>query len=237
LATVFTPPELVEERVFMVVPPIASEWAKSTGIPTPPESYDVIAMPSIKESAQIKEPQMFKNVRGEIEILGTAGGSDFISYRVQAGQGLNPQQWIQISDDITNPVENGILTTWDTKGLNGLFAVQLIVLRENRRVDTNTIQITVDNQAPEVSILYPEDREIFAYKFNEFMTLQAEASDNIGIRNIIFYVDDRELIQQTQSPYAVPWRITPGEHLFRIEAIDLAGNTSEASIVFSITEE
>jgi hypothetical protein len=194
-------------------------------------------MPAIKETVQIKEPQMFKNVSGEIEIWGTASGDDFISYRLQAGQGLNPQEWIQINEDITTPVENGLLATWDTSGLNGLYAVQMIVVRNNRRVDTNTIQITVDNQKPEVFIPYPEDNQQFIYKSNDFITLQAEAKDNIGLAAVVFYMDDRELIRQGQPPYAIPWRVSLGEHTLRVEAIDLAGNTSEANISFNVVEK
>jgi membrane carboxypeptidase/penicillin-binding protein PbpC len=236
LATVFTPPELIEERVFVLAPPIARDWAESVGIPTPPESYDVISMPATKETAQIKEPQMFMNVRKEIEIWGTASGDDFISYRLQAGQGLNPQVWVQISEDISTPVENGLLATWDTSDLNGLYAVQMIVLRDNRRVDTNTIQVTVDNQKPEVSIPYPEENQQFTYKLNDFITLQAVASDNIGIQSVVFYMDNQELIQQMQPPYAVPWRMNRGEHTLRVEVIDLAGNRSETSTVFNVVE-
>jgi hypothetical protein len=36
LATVFTPPELVETRTYMVVPPQARQWAQTAGIDTPP---------------------------------------------------------------------------------------------------------------------------------------------------------------------------------------------------------
>jgi hypothetical protein len=34
IATIFTPAELIEEKVFMVVPPDAIDWAKSAGLPT-----------------------------------------------------------------------------------------------------------------------------------------------------------------------------------------------------------
>lgn len=179
---------------------------------------------------------MFSNVSGEIEIIGTASGDDFISYRLQAGQGLNPQAWIQISEDIATPVENGVLATWDTREFNGLFAVQMIVLRENRQVDTTTIQVTVDNLPPEVSIPYPENGQIFPYDFGQYITLQAEASDNIGLEAVVFYINNREVIRQSQPPFAVPWRMASGDHTLLVEAIDLAGNTSETSIDFSIEE-
>jgi membrane peptidoglycan carboxypeptidase len=236
LATVFTPPELVEERVYMQIPPIASQWARENNIPLPPESYDVIAMPPVNAEAKIAEPEMFANVSGEIEIRGTASGDDFISYRLQAGQGLNPQAWIQISTDSTTPVEDGLLANWDTSELNGLFAIQMIVLRENRQVDSTTIQVTIDNLSPEVSIPYPENGQVFKHEFGQYITFQAEASDNIGLKSVVFYVGDRELLRQSQPPYAVPWRSSPGEYTLRVEAIDLAGNISEASINFSVEE-
>lgn len=218
----------------MLIPPVASEWAATAGVPLPPKSYDVIAMPPVKENAQILEPQMFSNVSSEVEIIGTANGDDFISYRLQAGQGVNPRAWIQISEDISTPVTNGLLATWDTSEFNGLFAIQMIVLRENRRVDSTTIQVTVDNLPPEISIPYPENDQIFQYQFGAYITLQATASDNIGLEAVVFYIDNHEVIRQSQAPYAVPWRMTLGEHTLRVEAIDLAGNSSEASIDFIV---
>jgi hypothetical protein len=236
LATVFTPPELMEERVFMLIPPRAGQWAEGAGVPIPPESYDVISMPPVIENAKITQPEMFRNVSGEIDIVGTASGSDFLSYRLQAGQGLNPQAWVQISEDQTTPVENGVLATWDTSEFNGLYAIQMIVLRENRRVDTTTTQITVDNQPPEVSIPYPENEGQFKYEFGKHITLQANASDNIGLEAVAFYIDDHELVRQPQPPYAVPWRLTAGEHILRVTAIDFAGNISQTSVKFIVDE-
>jgi membrane carboxypeptidase/penicillin-binding protein len=236
MATVFTPPELMDERVYMLVPPVASQWAEQAGVPIPPESFDVISMPPVIEYAQITHPQMFMNVKGEIEIRGTASGDDFQSFRLQAGQGINPRVWIQISEDLSTPVENGILATWDTHEYNGLFAIQMIVLRDGRKVDTATIQITVDNQPPEVSIPYPGVDQEFQYNFGEYITLQANASDNIGLQTVTFYVDDKEVTNQTQPPYAVPWRLNAGQHTLRVEATDLAGNSSQTSTNFIVND-
>ena len=73
-------------------------------------------------------------------------------------------------------------------------------------------------------------------KNSEYITLLADASDNIGLGEVIFYVDDHELIRHSQPPFAVPWRVTRGEHNLRVEAIDLAGNVSEASVSFIVNE-
>jgi membrane carboxypeptidase/penicillin-binding protein PbpC len=144
LATVFTPPQLVEKRVYLIVPPEAREWAVSAGIPVPPDSYDAIQPPPRDPNVNISSPELFASVQGRVQIIGTASGADFVSYRVQVGRGLNPQEWIQIGEEASAPVENDLLAEWDTTGLNGLYAVQLIVIRSDQRVETAVIQVTID---------------------------------------------------------------------------------------------
>jgi len=59
------------------------------------------------------------------------------------GKGLNPQEWIQLGGDVITPVERGLLAEWNTKGLSGLYAVQLLVVRQDQVVDTAVIQVTI----------------------------------------------------------------------------------------------
>ena len=143
LATVFTPPELVERRVFMVVPGEAREWAASAGLPVPPEAYDAIQVHAPNPNVNITAPALFADVNGKIQILGTADGQGFQYYRIQVGQGLNPREWIQIGGDVTAPVTNDLLAEWDTSGLSGLYAIQLIVVYEDQRVEIAITQVTV----------------------------------------------------------------------------------------------
>ncbi len=143
LATVFTPPELVDTRVYMLVPEEAREWALSAGMDIPPTSYDAIQAPPVNPSANITAPQLFAEVDGKVLILGAASGADFMYYRVQVGKGLNPQEWIQLGEDNFAPVDGGLLAEWDTTGLSGLYAVQLIVVRTDQVVDTAVIQVTI----------------------------------------------------------------------------------------------
>lgn len=234
LATVFTPPELIEEQIFMLVPPEANQWAHQVGLATPPETYDVIYSPNPSPEAQITSPQIFANLKGEVQIEGSAFGEGFISYRVQVGKGLNPQNWLAISDDITQPVINDTLTSWDTSALNGLYAIQLIVVREKQKVDTTTIQVTIDNLPPEISINYPEADQIFDYQPETAITFQLQASDNLGVAKIEYFLDDQLIEQQTQPPFAFPWEQTLGEHTLSIKVIDLAGNQTYQSITFQV---
>lgn len=143
LATVFTSPELIETRTFMIVPENARDWARSAGLEIPPVSYDAIQSPTFNPDANITSPELFADVNDVVKIIGTASGEDFAYYRIQVGKGLNPQEWIQLGDDVTTPVESGVLVDWDTKGLSGLYALQLQVVRSDQRIDTAVIQVTI----------------------------------------------------------------------------------------------
>ena len=143
LATVFTLPQLIEERVYFVVPSDARSWAESAGLEIPPTTYDVIQSPQLNADVNIAAPELFAEVDGEVRIRGTAAGEDFVSYRVLAGQGLNPQEWIQIAEG-NEPVMDGLLAEWNTNDLRGLYAIQLQVVRNDQRVDTAIIQVTVN---------------------------------------------------------------------------------------------
>ena len=142
LATVFTLPQLIEERVYLVVPSDARAWAESAGVAIPPSSYDVIQAPPTNPDVNITFPELFAEVGGVVQVNGTAAGADFASYRVLIGQGLNPQEWIQIGEG-NAPVTNGLLAEWNTEGLSGLYAVQLQVVRSDQRVDSAVVQVTV----------------------------------------------------------------------------------------------
>jgi membrane peptidoglycan carboxypeptidase len=145
LATVFTPPQFVEKKVFMIVPPEAQSWAQAAGIPTPPSSYDAIQPPPLKPDVNIRAPKLFADVSRVVQIVGTASGPDFDHYRLQAGKGFNPQEWIQIGQESSVPVEDGVLAEWDTSGLDGLYALQLVVVHSDQRVETAVIQVNIIN--------------------------------------------------------------------------------------------
>jgi membrane peptidoglycan carboxypeptidase len=143
LATVFTPPDLVDERVFMVVPAEARDWAAASGIPVPPEAYDAIQPGTLNPNVNISAPAMFAEVSGRVQIVGTAAGEGLQYYRIQVGQGLNPRAWQQIGGDMTTPVTNGILLEWDAGGLSGLYAIQLVAVYADQRVETAVMQVMV----------------------------------------------------------------------------------------------
>jgi membrane peptidoglycan carboxypeptidase len=143
LATVYTPVQLVENRVFMVLPPEAQAWAKAANVPVAPSSYDAIQAEPINPDVRITSPEAFSRVQGHVQISGTASGLDFVRYRVLVGQGINPQEWMTVGEESRQPVEDGLLARWDTEGLSGLYAVELQVIRSDQRVETAIVQVTV----------------------------------------------------------------------------------------------
>lgn len=235
LATVFTPPEMVESRVFLIFPPEAADWARQAGLATPPDAYDVIpdSIP-YSSSARIISPSMFAYVSGEVPIIGDAGGEGFELYRLQTGKGLNPKEWFQIGSDQSAPVEGDQLGLWDTQGLNGLYALQLIVVNEDTRIESAVVQVTVDNQPPEVRIDYPSSGQVFEADTTRIL-FRASAQDDLALQSVHFYIDGKRLATLAFEPYIFSWVSTPGEHILKVIAQDQAGNSNETSLEFVIS--
>ena len=92
----------------------------------------------------IASPALFAEVSGDVKITGTAAGEDFVSYRILVGQGLNPREWIQVAEG-NAPVDGNLLAGWNTRGLSGLYAIQLQVVRSDQKVDAAIIQVTISD--------------------------------------------------------------------------------------------
>jgi membrane carboxypeptidase/penicillin-binding protein PbpC len=234
LATVFTPPQLVEQRVYMAFPPEARDWAEANGFSTPPDSYDAIQPIASNPDVYISTPSMFADVGGEIEITGTATGENLDYFRVLVGQGLNPQNWMQLGQDSKSLVLDGTLANWDTSELNGLYAVQLQAVRADQRVDTAVIQVTVDNNPPEVSLTFPQEGDTFDLASDRQITFQAQAGDNLSLAVVEFYIDGEMVGSLEDAPFALAWNARRGERQLRVVARDRAGNESDTEIRFVV---
>ena len=235
LATVFTPTELVEQHVYLVVPEWAEPWAEQAGLLVPPQGYDPIYLAEQgSTSVSLTSPAMFAHVRGQVELRGSAAGPNFDYYRLQVGQGLNPTRWLLVGEDEQQPVTNGRLGVWDTRGLQGLYVVQLSVVRTDSRVDSIVLQVTVDNSPPTVTIMDPSAAEQFQGQVGENILLQAAGMDDLVLERLEFYLDGELFLTLWQPPYAAIWPSTPGEHTFLVRAYDLAGNHSEQELQFSV---
>jgi membrane peptidoglycan carboxypeptidase len=235
LATIFTPSHLVDKKIFLVVPPQAKAWALAAGLPIPPDTYDAISPPvAVSNDANFSQPQMSTHVNGKVDFYGNATGEDFSYYQLQVGQGLDPQRWLQIGEDVHQPVQDGFLGSWNTTGLEGDYIVELLVVRQDLRFERAILQVSVDNSSPQVHILAPLDNDRLDLHAGEMLVVQADVSDDQGLQRVEFYIDGDLVSTLYEPPMVSLWPAAPGNHTVRVRAYDWAGNKTEAEIKFTI---
>ncbi|MBN1177723.1 MAG: transglycosylase domain-containing protein [Anaerolineae bacterium] len=245
LCTVFTPPELCEERVYHVYPAEAGDWLASLPEdrrpPTPPTEYDTIYGPGTTNAeVSIIYPAPYSYVAGGvITVTGNARGGDFNFYRLSFGEGLNPTQWLQIGPDHGNQVDNNLLEYWDLTGLDGLYSLQLSVVDHNQGVRQVTVQVTVDSEPPEIDLSYPVNNSAYVYGQDEWVNINADVFDNYSIGRVEFFRNNEPEPFAVRSvlPYNVNWPIAGlGQQRFRAVVYDAAGNHTESETVTVFVE-
>ncbi len=235
LATIFTPPDLIDERAYISIPSEAKKWANNSRLEIPPETYDNIPLqPTRWTNTKIVTPEMVSSIRGEISITGKADGPGFSFYRLQYGKGANPGEWYQIREDSDTPVSNGILGKWDTTRLSGLFALQLLVVRDDQSAERATVLVSVDNQPPTVTIKSPFNGEVIVSKKRPKIVLQVAVDDDLGVDYVVIKMDGKDFTELTQPPYSISWKTSPGKHTMIVIATDGAGNTNQAEVEFKV---
>ena len=231
LATLFTPLDQVQERVYLVLPPEAEAWAQESGVERPPQEYDPLTPPAGADpSVRLSSPEAFAILGGRAVIRGAAAPADFLYYRLQFGEGLNPGRWVQIGTDERRIQPGGALGTWDTAGLNGLYTLQLIVVLSDGQIRTAALPLTLDNEPPQPRWLSPSEGELVR---SAPLQLQAAAQDSVGIDRVEFFVNGARIGSAAESPYTLSWVPTggPGEVLLSVRAYDLAGNWADSEVV------
>lgn len=92
----------------------------------------------------------------------------------------------------------------------------------------------VDTTPPAVSITSPTNGSSLA---RGAITINANATDNIGVVRVELYVDGKYLANDTSAPYSLVWnakRATLGQHTITMKAFDAAGNSSSNSITITL---
>ena len=241
LATPYTPPQDVEEKVFVVFPPEAADWVREEKIPQPPTEYSDRSGPrSSADDVAIISPAPYQYVGGKVAIQGNARGQNFKAYHLEFGAGLQPQSFQRMGPDHGNQVTNGLLETWDTAGLEGVYTLQLSVVQNNGNTRQVPVPVFVDNVTPTIKITYPYTDDVFIAVTegdNDKIRIQAEATDNAAMGKVEFYMDGNLLGESSVPPYNILWPIvlTPTitadgwqmittTHILTATAFDAAGN-------------
>jgi len=256
LATPYTPPQDIEERVFEIYPPEAADWLQEAQIPQPPSAYSERGAPGVagvgSGDVGLVSPTAFSYVRGIVPIIGNARSQNFKLYKLEFGQGLGPTSWMQIGPEHYNQVSNGWLENWDTTGFNGVYTLQLSVVAHSGHWQQASLPVTVDNISPTVKITYPITKEVFYYdKDNpDKLRIQAEATDNAAMGRVEFYLDGQALMTSTVPPYNMLWPIVmtttitdtkiivTETHTIYAIAYDAAGNQQKSEeVVIQVATE
>lgn len=234
LATLYTPPELVETRFYRIYPEEAADWVRENEIEQPPTEYDTISgAVGTSGPVALLSPEPFAFIEGQVAVTGTARLDNFSHYRLAYFPGLEPTDMQVIVDSISEERSDAILGTWDVTELNGLYTLLLTVFREDGTFEEVSVPVTVDNTAPTAEILFPlPDQSIFTDE--EWVVIQALAEDDVSLARVEFYVDGAGVpfAISTVPPYTEKWTIHgTGCHTFRVVAVDAAGNETPAEPV------
>jgi len=98
--------------------------------------------------------------------------------------------------------------------------------------DNIIIHVPQDEQNPVVNITSPSEGARF--KHNEVVNIEAEASDDVGIKEVRIYLDDQLLATLTQAPYTASYTVPPLEEekpsVVKVEVEDLSTKVSEDTV-------
>lgn len=240
LATIFTPPELVEHKVYKVLPPEAEDWINS--LPedrqaefVPPSEYDDIGPNRTNAEVSITAPAPYAYISNIVPIMGNARGGNFAMFRFFFGKGLNPTEWMQVGPDHGNQVENNLLENFDTTGLENVpYTLQLQVIGHDQQVRQATVQVTVDNEPPKADLTYPPTGSKYEYGFDEWVNINAEVRDNYAIDRVEFYKNNEAEPFKVRNiaPFNINWTLGgPGTYQFHVVVYDAAGNETKTESV------
>jgi hypothetical protein len=126
--------------------------------------------------------------------------------------------------------------SWDTTALSTGSTVTLTTraydLAGNVSVSASRT-VTVDHTAPTVAITSPANGTSFSF-LTFSTTLQASASDNRGVTQVVFYDGASVIGTDTTAPYSVSWSlggVPKGTHTLTARAYDAAGNVTTSAPV------
>ena len=149
LATIFTPPHLIERRTYIDYPPEAAAWAKDAGIEPAPTEYDTIRhIPTRAGGAElVVEP--WSVINGQWSVAGSAGGEGFSYFRLAWFPSLMPEAMQTLVERGESPAEAAELAVWDTTLVDdGLYTLLLTVVHEDGTFDEVAVPVMVENERP-----------------------------------------------------------------------------------------
>jgi predicted phage tail protein len=127
--------------------------------------------------------------------------------------------------------------SWDTSALpDGSYTLRARAIDWSGNSADHTIVVSIgaaDETPPTVSFLSPDDLDVVSGT----ITIDADASDDVGISKVRVWVDSTYMGYDASAPYSWSWDTTAfanGTHTIRVQAVDLSGNLS-ANVTITVT--
>ena len=142
-------------------------------------------------------------------------------------------------DTSPDPTSGYYSVSWDTTTVtNGTHTLKAVAYDAAGNTTTSTVVVPVDNTKPTVSLAAPAN----GAPVSGAVTLSATASDNVGVTEVRFVVDNNTtpLATDTGSPYNASWDTTTvanGTHTLKAVASDAAGNITTSTVNIIVENE
>lgn len=238
-ATPNTDPALVREEVYFVPPPEAEEWWRANGRRLPPTEFDTESRPNFFGSTVISEPLPYSYVGGIVDVRGSLDATGMQFFQLVYSPWESPGQLVAITAEQTNYVPGTSLGMWDTTGLNGLYNLQLQVVYQDNTRQSQTIQVTVDNDPPTITLTAGEEGQVFRWGQDTVIPIRAIVQDNLLIDRVVFYHNGQEYGIRDDCHITpecgIDWQIIrAGTETFTAVIYDSVGNSAQAEIVVEV---
>jgi len=237
LATPDSPPDEVEEQVFVVLPTEAEAWQRGVDEDSrfrlPPDAFAGGAGSAVATAegvgAHITAPAEGQAVRTIMEIFGTATIGGFVAFELHYGVGPAPGAWTRIGSPADTPRTEQQLEAVDTIQLpDGVYTLRLTVRAADGGAEVAYRRFLVDNTPPVVEVVGLGAETSAAAGT---VPLGAEVEDAGGVARVEFYVNGESVGVARFAPFQVAWSSEPGEHEAVAIATDRAGNTATSEPV------
>ncbi len=180
-------------------------------------------------TVNITNPSNGSTIKGVVNIQasaseGSGGAIASVSFKLDNGTPVV---------DTTYPYRVNWNTTYSAAGSHTLSAIAKDAAGNTSAPHVVTVTVnntTVDTVSPQVSITSPSNSSTV----KGTVSIQASASDNVGVSSVSFKLDNGIPVVDTTAPYQVNWNTTystSGNHTLTAIAKDAAGNQSIASTI------
>ena len=138
-----------------------------------------------------------------------------------------------LGEDTSSPYSYDWDTTSESDGPHTIKVTAYNIQSTTAEAEISVVVNNSGDEYPTVSITNPAADAIVSVA----VSIKAEATDDVGIAKVEFYVDDVKVGEDTSSPYEFTWdatKVEDGEKTIKVKAYDTIGQNVEASVEVTV---